>query len=533
MPSLAYILKSGIMLAVLLIYYNSVLKKQTFFTLNRIYLLGALVMAVSVPFIHIELPVHENVSRIYTLQATFFQNIETNTVPEQNKIFGLYRYLSVCYWSGVIFFAIKYLIFWIQIFNTVRKCTRKKICGIHIFSLPDPGPTFSIFNCLFLNDRGLNKENRRKIFEHEKIHIRQLHSLDIHFSCILCIFNWFNPLVWIFKKLIAQNHEYIADKRVIERYQTGSYLQLLVDQTMKGKFSYTHGFSCSNLKKRMIMMTRQQTKKYKAMSYLPALFIGGALFFSFTFTATGISSVTEPVNFLSQMIKSSPLEVRDSIDNDEIFQVVEKMPTFKGNLLQWITENLKYPAEAKAKGIDGKVFLKFIVTKTGEIKNAQIARGVDPLLDAEALRLVNSMPAWQPGRQRGQAVNVAYVLPIQFTLSSPKTSKEPVVVREGSDEIFQVVEKMPQFSEGSVTEWLSSHSQYPADIKDKGPIKVFVQFTVGKDGKLSNISIAKRSEYESANQEALRLVKSMPAWQPGQQKGKNVAVRYTLPIVFK
>lgn len=532
MPSLAYLLKSVIILAVLLIYYSSVLKKQTFFNLNRIYLAGALIMAVFVPLIHIELAVHENVSRIYTLQATFFQNIEAAAVPEQNTTFGLYHYFSVFYWSGVLFFSLKYLIFWIQIVNIVRKFPHKKLGGIHVFFLPESCPTFSLFHCLFLNDKGLNKENRRKILEHEKIHIRQLHSLDIHFSSILCIFNWFNPLVWIFKKLIAQNHEYIADKQVIERFQTGSYLQLLVDQTLQGKLPYCHGFSCSNLKKRMIMMTQKQTKKYKVMSYIPALFISGALFFSFTCTATGIPSMKKPANFLSRMISSSPIEAQDSIDNNEIFQVVEKMPAFKGNLQKWLSENLKYPPEAKAKKIEGKVFVKYIITKTGEIKDAKISKSAHPLLDAEALRFVNSMPAWEPGKQKGQAVNVAYVLPIHFSLSS-KDSSKPAASEKGSDAIFEVVEKMPQFSEGNVVEWLGSHMQYPEDIKGKGPVKVYIQFTIGKDGNLSDFKIVKSSNYESADQEAMRVIKAMPAWKPGQQRGQAVAVRYCLPVTFQ
>ena len=110
---------------------------------------------------------------------------------------------------------------------------------------------------------------------------------------------------------------------------------------------------------------------------------------------------------------------KEAANESKIMTVVEKMPEFKGGqseLFVYLGTNIKYPQEAKDKGIEGKVYINFIVNKEGLIKNAKVIKGIDPLLDAEALRLVKHMPDWTPGEQGGQKVSVSYNLPITFKL---------------------------------------------------------------------------------------------------------------------
>lgn len=104
---------------------------------------------------------------------------------------------------------------------------------------------------------------------------------------------------------------------------------------------------------------------------------------------------------------------------EQIFFIVEDMPEFPGGELElrkFIANNIEYPKAAQEHGIQGKVYVTFVVDKNGEVANARIARGVDPALDQEALRVVNSLPKWTPGKQRGQSVNVSYTVPINFAL---------------------------------------------------------------------------------------------------------------------
>jgi len=104
---------------------------------------------------------------------------------------------------------------------------------------------------------------------------------------------------------------------------------------------------------------------------------------------------------------------------DEIFVVVENMPEFPGGelaLRKFIAQAIKYPTIAQENGIQGKVFVNFVVDKDGSISNAKIARGVDPSIDKEALRVIMTLPKWKPGMQRGKAVRVSYTVPISFQL---------------------------------------------------------------------------------------------------------------------
>lgn len=530
-----YIIKSFSILVILFVYYQLFLKKQTFFNLNRIYLLATLFIAVCVPFIHITLNNQENPATIYyvanILEEVYVQG-DSLTASTWEEF--LADSLPLLYILGVIFFTGRYILALIRLRQLIKNNPHKYVNGIYIVHTGNLYPTFSFFNYLFINDTSLNKEGRRKVLEHEKIHIRQLHSIDLLIAELICITNWFNPMVWLFKSAISQNHEYIADKQVIRRFQTGSYLQLLVSQAFKGAFSFTNCFSCSNLQKRMIMMTKQQSKKYRIINYIPALLIAGILFINFTCKATLIPVANDQQISDNELYTDTP-SVSDT--TTEIFEVVENMPKFPdGNVQAWIVKNIKYPTEAVEKNIQGKVFLQFIIEKDGSVSDVKVLRGVDALLDKEAIRVVRTMPKWIPGKQKGEIVRVRYALPINFALSTPKSDKDAAPKADENPEniIFQVVEDMPKFEGGSVQEWLAKNIKYPEEaVKEKAQGKVFVQFIIDKTGIIKEPKIIRSSGNQSLDAEALRVTGEMPKWIPGKQRGQNVNVAYTLPIQFQ
>jgi len=113
--------------------------------------------------------------------------------------------------------------------------------------------------------------------------------------------------------------------------------------------------------------------------------------------------------------------VEEKTDNEKPFEVVEENPSFPGGLSElnkFLSDNIRYPVIAQENGIQGRVIIKFVVSKTGNISDVQVVRGVDPSLDKEAVRVVQSMPKWIPGRQRGQAVPVYFTLPVVFKLQN-------------------------------------------------------------------------------------------------------------------
>jgi protein TonB len=112
-------------------------------------------------------------------------------------------------------------------------------------------------------------------------------------------------------------------------------------------------------------------------------------------------------------------EVREEVDEEQIFTIVEEMPSFPGGdaaLMKYLGNNIKYPAIAKDAGIQGTVYVTFVVNEQGLVKDAKVLRSIGGGCDEEAIRVVQSMPKWKPGKQRGKSVKVQYNLPIRFTL---------------------------------------------------------------------------------------------------------------------
>lgn len=227
---------------------------------------------------------------------------------------------------------------------------------------------------------------------------------------------------------------------------------------------------------------------------------------------------------------------------DETYVIVEDMPEFPGGeeaLRKYISEHVNYPEIAKKNGIQGKVYVSFQVSKDGSVKDARVARGVDPSLDKEALRVIKNMPKWKPGKQRGEPVNVAYTLPIQFKLdddNAEKGDKKSKITHEDQEgkPVFYIVEDMPEFpgGENALREYISNHVKYPEIAKKNGiQGKVFISFVVSKDGSVTDAKVA-RGVDPSLDKEALRVIKSLPDFKPGKQRGELVSVSYTVPVNF-
>ena len=227
-------------------------------------------------------------------------------------------------------------------------------------------------------------------------------------------------------------------------------------------------------------------------------------------------------------------------EEGEIFQVVEEQPMFPGGMqemMKFLQQNIKYPKEAQEQGKQGRVIVQFVVNKDGSIVNDSIVRSVDPLLDAEALRVVRSMPNWTPGKQKGKPVRVRFTLPVTFHLNgdAPKQATEAKQPEATDDKIFQVVEDQPEFPGGmeALMKHLSKEIKYPKEAQDKGTQgRVIVQFVVRKDGSITDAKIMKPVD-PLLDAEALRVVSEMPNWIPGKQRGEAVNVRFTLPVMFR
>lgn len=200
----------------------------------------------------------------------------------------------------------------------------------------------------------------------------------------------------------------------------------------------------------------------------------------------------------------------------EVFTLVEKIPKPDYDLQEYISNNLVYPAKAKENFISGKVAIKFIVLADGSIDSAHIIKSVSNELDSEALRVINSMPPWQPGEQDGQTVAVYHSLPVTFA----------------RQDVFTLVEKMPM-PEYNVSQFISKNIRYPKEAMKQGVQgRVAVKFVIDSTGHIKGVTIAGRPQ-PLLDSEAIRLVSSLPPWKPGTQNGKPVNVYYVIPVTFR
>jgi TonB family protein len=467
-----FILESGISLSFMAMIYVLFLRKETFFRLNRLFLLGAVLFSVILPFLKF---------RVYEPQSVMLSEI--TVTPYRNVLEAVTVYgndlsatveqavLSVSlivwiYLAGVVFFLGRFLFRMVQIALLIQKNEVRKYDRLRLVFIEKPYSPFSFLNYVFVSRSLQNSEGYDRMMAHEMEHIKQGHSLDVIVLELLTTFQWFNPFMWMLRRAIRENHEFLADQAVLRSgVNRGYYKKLLLSQFAGGQLVLTNNFNYSLIKNRIKMMSKIKSSKLANVKITLGVITAVVLIFVFACeqkeTEMQESQVAdkEAITIKSTLLEDGRMKMEgtaadmeefkkrfanvnsfeietDSLGNiflvqkkeempktlkgdEQIFFIVEEMPEFPGGeseLRKFIANNIKYPEVAQQNGIQGRVYVTFVVDKNGEVANARIARGVDPELDREALRVVNSLPQWTPGKQRGKEVNVSYTVPINFAL---------------------------------------------------------------------------------------------------------------------
>ncbi len=411
-----YLIQSGIRLSVLYIIYWLFMRKDTFFNVNRFYLILSVLFSFILPLFEIPLPFqNSNSEYVYLLEAII---ITPEKLTESfNRHLDLYQVLGIIYITGVAIFFLRFVFQLIQIGLLIHRYGISRKDGFN-FVITNPHFTpFSFFNIIFLGKDIADQGLLEKIITHEKIHIQQKHSVDIILLEILTIIQWFNPFIWFYKNTLKNIHEFLADEGVLtEGYNKRDYQELLVNQTMGIQVnSLSNNFSQSLIKRRLIMMSKSKTNKFALLKM--AFILPLALFLTIIFSSVVTEKVVAQTD--KNEIETATISNDQEPQEEEVYTVVEKMPAFPGGdeaRVKFMQENIKYPEEARRNGISGTVYVSFVVEKDGEITHVELLRGVNELLDNEAIRFVKMMPAYEPGIQRGKPVRVQFNLPIQFNL---------------------------------------------------------------------------------------------------------------------
>ncbi len=467
---LAYLLKVSVAAVLLYLFIRILMERETQHEYIRVLWLAAIVVPLVLPFIYVPVPdifpgsteAAGNVNIIMSAENTeMLPPEDTAAATDWSGILG-YIYISG---AAAVFamYAVSHIRLHVRLgrypltheYDTLLcQCARESGCSrkarLHLAEDSSTIP-YSWMRDIVISRRDLESDGR-DIILHEMGHISRGHSWDIIvtelFTCIL----WFNPVSWLIQNSLRRTHEYSADSTVLRSGADAREYQTLLIRKAVGQacHSIANSFNHSNLKKRITMMSQNQTSKRayaKSLALLPVL---ACLLFVFSASRPAPSDKVNEISADTEIAGNPvevPVEVTDTVrrqkstfavavgtdngtdietyvavqtenGNPILFKDVEEKPLFNGKDLsefaRWICENLVYPEEARKDGVGGRVIIQFVISEDGSVTDAEVLRGVHPALDEAAVNAVKASPKWTPGKVNGKAVKVKFVFPVLF-----------------------------------------------------------------------------------------------------------------------
>ena len=580
-----YLIKSSLLLSVGVALFMLLMKGDTFHRFNRWLLLTLTVLSLVIPALRFSVAspmarfssmieeivngADEPVSApvvVYDwgepIMAQVVTGNEAVTAPslwQRVTSFDALHWVLAVYVSVALLLAVRLLYMYMRVVEILRFGKREEAA---LYNIKDKGirlvvhdrryKPFSWFGWVSISRTDI-AECGNEILLHEAAHVKCGHSFDILFADLVIVLQWFNPMAWIMKSLLKDIHEYEADSAVLAAGVDAKSYQLLIIKKAVGArlYSIANSFNHSLTKKRITMMCKEKSSLWqctKALYILP-LAVVAACTFSSPQNATSDKG--------SEKVVNGEVSAVDS-DAELVYQIVEQQPEYPGGmgkLMRYLMQNIKYPAESRQRNSQGKVFVGFVVKKDGSIGDIEVVKtSGDDLLDAEAMRVVKAMPAWVPGKQGGENVNVRFTLPVIFRLQGENVPASPSMnsavdsdnslpevsavsyADENNEHAYQVVEVQPEFPGGmnALMAFMRDNMKYPDECrKNNIQGKAYVRFVVAKDGAIRDVEVVKSAGDDLLDAEAMRVVKAMPAWIPGKQGGENVNVYFTLPVMYR
>lgn len=555
-----YVIKVALAISLFCLPYYLFMRNDANLFVKRFYLIGGITLAWIFPLLTLSKPqlTSSFEPTILIDPGALMQQAGTASIPQKTgfSLSGPF-FILIIYLAGILFLFIKNIMAYI-------KSTSKKIVensGMKHVVITNDDQVFTIFPNIFLPKKYTRKNDLNSILIHERAHIRQLHFIDLLISELTLILTWFNPFSWLISRMIKENHEHLADRSVLQQgVNPAHYKALLLNHAMGGEvFRLGHQFNHSLTKKRFKMM---KNLKAPMKGFLKYLFIVPVIL-GFTLIATAASAQKtktihgtvylekkgEPATGASVIIyKTSMGTVVDkqgefTLEADENsiitisfvgFETVRKSAKeikAKPIILKPIDVlyTLEDPVSNKSKNDNVKIKLKSSDKNTNAplyILDGEIVSSIDNV-DPDQIDKIDvikdpSDPIFKKYKSDSEIIQIT-------------TKKRKLQSEENSDKpIFFVVEDMPSFrgSKGALLEYLKVHTNYPRD-KNGIPIKgeVQVKFKVNTKGKIENVEVKKTSN-ELLNDAAIAVIRDMPDWLPGKQRGKPVNVNVIVPVRF-
>ena len=583
---ISYLLETVACSTIFAAYYFIALRNRRFHSWNRFYILSAVVLSFLIPAMQITVYI-ESVQDELVIAGEMQDNLsairpETAGAEASSGFF----FLMIALYSIVAILLIVREA--VSLAKIIRIKHRSRLCiykGIKLHYTDSEQAPCSLFKLILWPESiDPGSRNGQYMLNHERTHIRERHSLDKVFMHIVCSLAWFNPLLHLLRRELEMIHEFAADSKSIIDDNPSTLASLILCSLYPQHYSQlTNNFFHSPIKQRIIMINKKNNKESSALLKLPALLVVAITMLLFACkteqkpksenvpsqvqeSADSQSAAVDQAKeeaFEEETVPINSSEPKAEEDNAVPFAVAAIKPKFQGReadaFIKWVQSQLVYPREAASNSIQGTVYLYFDIDLDGSLINVRILRTVNPLLDKEALRVVNLSPKWTPGQHGGKAVKVSYQVPIKFQLNTkdePKliivpddqppasTDAKALSSTKSKDEAeidavpYMSIEIKPAFGGGDgskFTEWINSQVNYPEEAKNKKVQgTVVASFVIEKDGSLTEVKITHGVD-PALDNEVLRVLKLSPKWEPGRHKlhGNPVRVNYSVPVQFK
>ncbi len=312
MPELfAFLLKVNIALILFCAGYYLVLRKLTFYTLNRVYLVGAIMLSSVYPFVDVSAFAQRNRHIVEPVQNV----VIVWKVPAENLIrqTAYWNWLEALFWTVAVVLAMRLMSQLFSLYNIYRRSEEREINGQRVRVVDGDISPFSFWKSIFVNPDKLSPTNLRNVIEHEQVHVKEWHTLDILLSEISVIFYWFNPGVWMMKLAIRENIEFITDRKILQQgidSRAYQYSLLNVSFNQHAPAALTSNFNFSTLKKRIKMMNAQRSSKLNLTRYALLVPVVTVCLFAFSLSKAEVVKSSPVIN----TIKAATVKTLDKLD---------------------------------------------------------------------------------------------------------------------------------------------------------------------------------------------------------------------------
>ena len=510
-----YVLQVNVGLLVFYLLYRGLLARDTFLGMRRLYWWAAWVLAFLYPLV--ELGVWGRTET--PLQVVMADYAEAMTVvvsavaPEEAATWSWQDGLALLWAAGASALLLRMLVQLAVVCRLARRGRKVEWHGVRVLAVEGDNVPFSFFRWIFVQPDRHSEGELEEILAHEQAHVRQWHSLDVVVSELLCCLFWFNPAVWLAKRCVRQNLEFLADRAVVhsgfDRKNYQYHLLRLSYGVNIGQI--VNNFNVSPLKKRIMMMNKKKSRHAGALKYALLLPVAGLLVLSANAEAVAETAENVVAHWTAD---EGPVRMTGVVVDENGKPLPGVTVVIKGSMLGVATD-----AEGRFEIVspEGKTLVfTYVGRKTQEVAFDGGTTDIKVVMPVEDVEL-----------------NLLVAADVESILNQAADSTKDEVVSVWQDEFFKVVEDMPQFTDGNIFDYLAQHVRYPEEAEKNGiGGKVYVQFVIDTTGKVVEPKVIKSVSPE-LDAEALRVVSEMPAWKPGMQRGKPVRVSFTLPVIFK